>query len=309
MNVLPFVAIFLTILATLSYSFLDKSKILLYEKEIALSYMKVERDLLKKLHREAFKKAPIKKISESTPIATAFSVDSKVEVDSSLSPRGDDLSKMNLSPLFTENCPKEIQMICQNLLKILYQHAPFITSSSLDEIFKTLLQSMIKSGKEKIAVCKEKEEEISTLSLSEFYPKNPQEHALFYKMLKGTHMYNLGMEGYPPLQDFFFFEEDKTPQLLHFPSLSPLMLEVVFGREESLAILSKEIEVRTKNPERTLKTLSKEELVSLLHEKFPTKIYFDKLIEHLGFTTKNKTEDIISAFDSKTSIKIERNRS
>ena len=132
MNVLPFVAIFLTILATLSYSFLDKSKILLYEKDVALSYMHVERKLLKDLHREAFKKAP-KKQSEITQKADTSPPGYILEIDPTISPRGDTLSKMNVFPLFTDNCPKELQIICQSLLKILYQHSPFLASNSLDE--------------------------------------------------------------------------------------------------------------------------------------------------------------------------------
>lgn len=306
MNVLPFVAIFLTILATLSYSFLDKSKTLLYEKEVALSYMSVERKFLKNLHKEAFRKAPKKKTSEPTVVTPSSSFDTQLEIDPLLSPRGDSLSKMNLFPLFIENCPGEILTLSQNLFKILYDKAPFLESTTANETLKNLLKSVIAVGKEKIALCKEGNQELAALTLSDFYPKNQKEHALFYKILKGTHVYTLQNEGYPPLQDFFFFKEEQSPKVLHFPSLSPAMLEVVFGKEESLCILTKEIEIRTQSPKRALKTLSKEELISLLHEKFPSKTHFDKIIEYLAFSNDNKMEEVLSASDKKTSIKIQK---
>lgn len=307
MNILPFVAIFLIILATLSYGFLDKSKTLAYEKEVAISYLKVERRLLEKLHKEAFKKAPRKKSSTLASDASAKPVP-KIDTDPRLSPRDHSLAKMNLFPLFNDNCPVELHLLCQNLLKACYHSCSFFETATLNQTLQELLNGMIKTGKEKIALCIEKKEDLSLLNLSDFYPTEPSQHAIFYKMLKGTHVYTLGSQGYPPLEDFFFFQEEKTPMVLHFPSLSKEMLEVIFGKEEANAILAKECDLRSKNPERVLKTLSKEELASLLHEQFPSKTYFDKMIQYLGFTPQQKKKNKIISFDEKTSIKIEKEK-
>lgn len=300
MHVLPFVSIFLIILTSLSYSFLDKSKTLIYEKQMALSYMKVERQLLRTLHREAFKKIPKKKKSSEPS--------QKPAPNPEYSPRLHSHSKMNLFPLLTEKTPSECQQVFKRLLKALYQNSPFLDRSTIDVTLSHLSETIIKTGKNHLALCKSLKEDLSSIRLSDLYPETTSEHALFYKMLKGTHRYDLAKEGYPPLEDFFCLEEHPEPYIAHFPSLSPLMLTVIFGTEEGLAILEEEQDLRTKTPERVLKTLSKEELVAFLNKQFPSKTSLSLVIEHLDFSSHSTKKEPLIVYDKLTHLQIEKTR-
>jgi hypothetical protein len=303
MNILPFVIVLLTILASLSYGFLDKGKVLYYEKELALSYMKVERKLLKELHRNAFKKAPHKKQADTQTLSPKSPSEPPEESDPLTSPRSSALTKMNIFPLFKEECPPELYLIAENLFFALYEHSPFLKQSSGRDSLKHLFKNIIALGKHSLKEKKREENAPLEMTLFQLYPQEPSQHAVFYKILRGTHLYNLEQsQGYPPLQDFFFIKEETSRPILHFPSLSPKMLEIVFGKEEADCILSKEIEMRTQHPKRHLKTLSKEELLSLLHEKFPSKLHFDKLIEYLSFGQDPTNEEKITVMDEKTCI-------
>jgi hypothetical protein len=300
MHVLPFVSILLIILTTISYSFLDKSKTIIYEKQMMLSHMNIERKLLRKLHREAFKKAPKKKSSSQHSRAQG---EPPKRVDSALTPRTHSVSKMNLFPLFSEKMPSEVIDLLKNLLNALYARSFLAQHNSSS--FSHLSTHLLTKGREKIELVKTLQQDPDSLHFYELYPDEPSAHALFYKILKGTHSYDLIEKGYPPLEDFFCLtSSEKT--IFHFPSLSPLMLSVVFGSEGAKAILDHEQQLRAQDPDRTSKTLLKEELVSLLHTQFPTHTVYDQLIEYLDFAPHHLKQESIIVYDTVTQLQIEK---
>lgn len=303
MNILPFVSIFLVLLASLSYSLLDTSKTLVYEKEVALSHMKIERQLLRRLHREAFKKIP-KKPQES-PSSPA---EDTPQHSPDISPRETALSTMNLFPLLQEQLAPDFEQIFARLLKILYGPSLSALQENLDTTLSHLTKSILQQGRKKLASYKEENKDPATLSLVDLYPQTPVEHTLFYKMLKGTHDYDCISEGYPPLEAFFCLNTDRAQKIFHFPSLSPLMLTAVFGEQAAQIIFEKEKALRTAYPERKLKTLSKAELISLLHQHFPTLTFYDVLVEYLEFTSRLEKKAMITACDQVTHVYIERPR-
>ena len=301
MNILPFVAIVLILLATLSYSSLDKGKILHYEKEAALGYMRADRGLLKKLHKTAFEKAPKKKdVLDSTKKPEKPTKTPSVT-------RGSHLVKMNLSPLLKENCPVVITTTFLNLLKTYYGHSSFLQSTTTDPNLKKFIKSFTESGKEKIQQAKEEKEPLSSIKLSQFHPKLPPEKYIFYKMLKGTHYYDLkANDGYPPFEEVFCLEEKQPVKILHFPSLPSIMLKALFGESLTKCILEKEATLTTNSSTPTLQTLSEEELLDLIHKKFPSETHLDELITLLDFSVRHKPQEKIIARDTLTNIQIEK---
>lgn len=302
MNILPFVTIFLILLATLSYNSLDKGKLLRYEKETALGYMRAEKTLLNKIHRVAFNKAPKKKEASDKPKEPT-----EKETQPSHLIRGIYLVKMNLSPLFKEDCPDIVKTTFFNLLKTYYGHSSFLEPSTLDFTIKSFIKHFIESGKEKIHQYKEAKEDLFSIKLSQFHPKPNLENHIFYKMLKGTHQYNLEeKEGYPPFEDVFCLEEKKPLKILHFPSLPSAMLKALFGEPLTKSILEKEAAIPSISTAPVVKILSEQELLDLVHKKSPSETELDKLIGMLDFSVRHKLKEKITVYDEITSIYIEK---
>jgi hypothetical protein len=301
MNILPFVAIFLVLLATLSYTSLDKGKLLHYEKEAALGYMRADQSLLKKIHKTAFEKIPAQKdpLDEKTP--------AKTKKKPSGVTRGSHLVKMNLTPLFQEGCPDIVKATFFNLLKTYYGHSSFLEPRNLDLTIKSFIKYFIESGKEKIHQCTEEKEPLSSIKLSQFHPKLKLENYIFYKMLKGTHLYNLEQkDGYPPFEDVFYLAEQKPLKILHFPSMPSLMLKALFGEKMTESILEKEAASASNPLIPIAQTLSEQELLDLLHKKFPSDTHLHELITLLDFVIRHKIKDKLVAYDAKTCIQVEK---
>ncbi len=302
MNILPFVTMSLILLATLSYNSLDKGKLLRYEKETALGYMRAEKILLNKMHKAAFNKAPTKKETSDLSQKTI-----KKETHPSPLIRGFSLVKMNLSPLFKEDCPEVVKITFFNLLKTYYGHSSFLEPSTLDFTIKNFINHFIESGKEKIHQYKEAKKDLFSIKLSQFHPKSTLENHIFYKMLKGTHQYNLEkQEGYPPFEDVFCLEEKKPLKILHFPSLPSTMLKALFGEPLTKSILEKEAAIPSNGTAPVVKILSEQELLDLLHKKSPSDTKLDPLIAILDFSLRHKLKEKIIVCDETTNIHLEK---
>lgn len=297
MNILPFVAIFLTLLVTISYNLLDKHKLFVYEKEMIIGHERAERALVNNLHTMAFKQIPVRKKNTSEK-----NTPTKKVVHYSL--RDSLQFKMNLFSLLQENTEESIEPIVIDFLQLLYGDTLLENVSNRKPILKDLLSEMIKTAKNKIAIAKSENKEPPVLKLHELYPQKQELKGLFYKMLKGTQVFHIGdpIIGYPPLERFFVFDSSKPQKILNFSLLSPSMLSLVFGIREADVILKKEEELQEKDPDHMPKILSKEELLSLIHQKFPTKTSIDKFVELFEFSTARPKLSEITICDPDGSI-------
>lgn len=295
MQILPFVSIFMILLAGIAYTFFDKSKIFREETHVAISYTNLQRKLARKLHQEAFKAIPKKPSQEQTlPVHK--------ETPAYTSPREGASSKFNLFPLLTcENHPVGYELFVR-YLTALYQEpllsSPHFQSLSLKEFSKELLHV----GRAAFSSYTELNKDPTILSLIDLYPQGLLSHHLFYKMLKGTH------GSYPPLSSYFTLNAENS-FLLHFPSLSPWELEVLFGKEIAQAILEKETALYLQAPEKKPQTLSQGELSSLLNERHFSSSFYEKMIASMDFTQKRNTRHTIMVYDPSTHVSIEREKS
>jgi len=290
MQILPFLSIFIILLASLSYTLFSKSATLREETKIATSYIHLERKLLGKLHKEAFAAIPQKQGKDKKEA---------VAKEVKKSPREGSLAKINLFPLLTTKDCAEEKALLVRCLRSLYGNTlfsfPEYSSISLEDFVDELLSR----GQEKLALYKESEQELELLSFTDLYPEPSLKRSLFYKMLKGTH------GSYPPLESYASLDSSSS-FLIHFPSLSPSMLELIFGKELAVAIVDKEAAFTAEQPERHKKALSHAELSALLQEKhFPT---YEKLLKSIDFATKRKKSSPLTVCDQRTHVVLEKRR-
>ncbi|MBM3192213.1 MAG: hypothetical protein FJZ63_06160 [Chlamydiae bacterium] len=293
MNTLPFVAIVLILLAGFSYRALGTAKISQKETSVLLSYLHTEKKLLNALHTSAYKK--LAKAKKKTP-----SINKSSSKSPKHTPRKNPLSPMNLTPLFEPSCPEIVSSLFVKLLKLYYEQ--YSTQADL----KKFAIDFTLHGKQTLQEFAQKKVPFADIKLSKLYPHSPVSRQLFYKMLKGTHLYDLQRkEGYPPFEEAFCLKEKSFSKLLHFPSLSPGMLRSIFGEEIAASILDKEASLSTQEG-RSSATLSEHELLNHLHEHFPTMKNLETLIPLLDFSLGKKRKEKMVVQDMTTYIQIEK---
>lgn len=197
--------------------------------------------------------------------------------------------KWNLSHLIQS--PKPIPYLdscCEKFLEILYGHTPFWQAAIKQQ--PDLAKRLIDAFKQKKAV---KPEELSTL-----FPEDPSLQKVFYKMLKGSSLYDLKKkEGYPPLEDFFCLHP-KDKKTLRLPQASYYAIEALLGKEIAQHIL--ELEGKKQQTTGRALSITKQEISSLLEtvnspigmKDLSSLIYFSRG-EALSKKLSHKESDII----------------
>ncbi len=172
-----------------------------------------------------------------------------------LKPSLPSVAKWNLSPLIsTKNPAPYLQKATILLLEELYGHTSFWKEAltQTPDLGERLLASLLEKNAEK-----EKPE-----SLADLFPEDTSLQPLFYKMLKGSTVYNSNEKtGYPPLEDFFCLEPKNT-KTLYFCYASYPALKAFFGSAIAEEIFSLEKE-KKKSRKNTLPSLTKQELAEL----------------------------------------------
>jgi hypothetical protein len=261
MNLLPFVMIIVFVLGMFSLSQFQRNNSLEKEKNAYIAYFKGLRESRNGLEDMAYVNAR-NEISHSTTSSKTSSSEQKGENEEK-----DDIQKrpffrerkigwpsgrLNLSSLLddTKNS-STLKNICIEYLRALYGHKDFFPKDP-----KPLLDSII---------TKLKTDKDSVL-LHELKLDDPKMHDIFYKMLRGTHTYNLKNEGYPPFDHFFTFEKGCDPPM-NFHSANEVFLEVALGENVAKELIKKEKESVKTNA--LSSPLSKDEINDILKNIFP----------------------------------------
>ncbi len=294
MNVLPFVSIFLIVIALFSVSSLKDYKLSLSKKKILTGSLQVERLLRNKLYEKTYKRVPEKNLKEIDPTKALTRAPSTKNKSSRTFSREEPrrFVKFGLLLLLEQEHP-ELEALYAKVISRLYQNHERFTKVN----FSKLLKEMISSGKDTLEL-----KSIEDISFLDLYPKDSVLAKAYYKMLSGTHEYLLGKPfGYPALTEIFSL--DKTEQKpIAFGGLNSFFLETFFGSEAALAILDKE-KSEQEQTQGKRQTLNESQLKTILHEKLPSSLEGDKLIEYFYFEkpTIGKLDTV--CFDKDTHIK------
>ena len=168
---------------------------------------------------------------------------------------GTDAAKINIYPLFLEAQTKAVAPLLTQILEKLYGH--LYTRAELEH-----LTTALKQAGSNLLHEKRKHSQSREISLHDLYPKEGALQNQLYQLLRGTKHYNLEkQEGYPPLSHFICLREEE--KIGHFPTLSPVILQGLFGQESTQKILTKEHALRTQNKARQ-KSLTKAQLLEYI---------------------------------------------
>lgn len=300
MNILPFVAIFLVLLAIFSSSFFENGKIFLLEKKASIGFLAAERELEQKIHLEAWKKAPKKKAEKkegeelTKPLKDEdIAILEEIEV-TEFSRENLTNQKVNLFVFFNQDLDPRALLVFENFFKSFYEHAPFMKDSGKD--LSEFLKNYRKAGIDLLERLRKENKESETLTLLDFYPASEDEKALYYPMLRGTNQ-----PGYPALEDVFCYRPQQNTKIFSFPSLSSSMLISIFGKDAAASIQEEERLLQQNDPKGLFKPLTQDQLKEVLHKKHPSQD-FDAIIELLDFSRVKITDPFIIAEDAATSI-------
>ncbi|MCH9630168.1 MAG: hypothetical protein S4CHLAM37_01620 [Chlamydiia bacterium] len=316
MNVLPFVAIFLILLGIFSSSFLQNGKIFLYEKKASLGFLAADRKMEEKIHLAAFDKAPKKKQekkSSDLPKEKQEEIASLDDIKEQESRREKKfIQPVNLYFFFEEELDPKLFTIYENFFTSFYSNADFYQNSCLKDDLKGFLERLRTQGSALVAEMIKKNEDITTLTLLDFYPKGSDldlsDRDLYYHMLRGTNLYDpTAAVGYPVMEEVFCYLPVKNKKIFSFKSLNPTMLRNIFNHDVADSILQKEAEKRLADPKKLASTLTMEELKELLHKKHAS-LNMDQAIEFLDFSNAKEKDDMMIVKDLQTNVILKRKK-
>jgi len=229
MNLFPFVMIIVFILSMFSLAQFQRNHSLKREKDTYIAYFKGLREVRNSLESEAYTKA-----KKSSPDRTHSQKPSKDKKSTQHFFRDKNIGcsngRLNIFSLLdkTQN-NTELKKTCIQYLRALYGHNKFFPVDPTH-----LLDSIIAKLREE-----EHPPPLHTLKLDD-----SEMHNLFYKVLKGTHTYNIKTkEGYPPFDHFFTFEKGQTSPM-NFHAANEIFLEVVLGKSITKELIKKEKELK-----------------------------------------------------------------
>jgi hypothetical protein len=180
-----------------------------------------------------------------------------------------DNSKFNLYPLIQGDPSPFLEEAFTNLLKELYLDTDLANEYKYD---KKALPKLL--TKELLQVLRNLPEG-SAIEFDNIVLPNPQLHALWYKMLKGTKGYP-EKGSWPSIKQFVILKETKDKKVISARKAAIPVLKAFFGEKITEAILEKE-----KEPERKKAPLSQEEMIHLLEQEgFPSE---QKTYIHYGY--------------------------
>ncbi len=241
MNALFLVSSFLLIFTFFSLSLFKDGKIFTAEQKSICSYIENTRTLENKWENYKYKssqkkpkKPPSKTKKEKIPQPQEdISTFESHRLRQNLSA----VAKWNLATLFTAEIQNShLQKSVAIFLEDLYGHTFFWKEAQKNKpnLAKDLVNSFLENKNQEIT------------SLSDLFPEDSELQLVFYKMLKGSTLYDMRQKkGHPPLEDFFCFEMQNT-KTLYFSYASYPALKAFFGTSLADQILSLERAKREK---------------------------------------------------------------
>lgn len=297
MNILPFVTVFLIILAIFSSSSLKDYKVDVVKKNTIIGSIQAERSIRHLVIEKIYQKAPKKNLE--TIASKKEDQSKKIHLEEDYLFSRDDLErhkKLNLSPLFTKDHQPLLEELYAKAIEALYGHNSFYTRFPNKKLSQFLLKSLIDKAQNLL-----KDNPNKKLMLTDLFPSDETLFEIYYKMLKGTQEYNLKMKkGYPPFSDFFTIDETKQKPIF-FAGLSSEILEAFFGSEVKQKILEEEALLRLSQAKKT--SLDETKFKDILHTLMAEDKKIDKLIEYFDFSKVKKTKLNFVYFEEKTHIK------
>lgn len=222
MNFLPFVLSFLFILMLASSALFHSFRSTTIEKKIIVAQNRARLGLInleeKRKISKLYKKE--KKKEALLPLSLAKKIKNKTSSDIRRLRRGYDVSKLNLSILWTKSDPSLYRLIHESairLIHLLYKNADFYRESWDKDLARTILHAMTEQKGD---------------SFLELFPTDPLLAKIYYKMLKGTNT------GYPSLEEYFILDPKGGPT--HFRYASAELLEALLGDKTAQQIMEAE---------------------------------------------------------------------
>jgi len=261
MNLLPFVIIIVLVLGMFSLSQFRRTNSLEQEKNTYVAYFKGLREARNDVEDSAYAQA-------RTPNSS-----NKPSESTTTTEKNDDIKKrpffrdrkigwpggrLNLSSLLDDTQDTaDLEKITLGYLKALYGNKSFFPKNP-----KTFLKHLV-------AKLKANEE---TIPLHELVLDDPTMQDTFYKMLRGTHTYDIIQEkGYPPFDHFFTFEKNSEPPM-NFHSANVVFLNVALGKNLADNLIKKEREMSVNKPNSLKSPLEKGEVENLFGEAFSSQL-------------------------------------
>ncbi|MGE0197535.1 MAG: hypothetical protein AB7N99_01880 [Simkaniaceae bacterium] len=262
MNLLPFVMIIVLILGMFSLSQFQQSISLEKEKNAYLAYFiglrESRNDCEDSVYVNARKTHSKGKSSPTTPSKTTKNDDIKERLFFRERKVGWLEGRLHLSSLLDESQNNaSLKTLTLKYLSALYGHKKFFPKDP-----KPFLESLIKTLKTQETL----------IPLHEVVFEDPQMQELFYKILRGTHTYDLEKkEGYPPFDHFFTFEKSDHPPM-NFHGANKVFLQVALGPSKAEELILEEKKRLIDTPNSLKSPLSKTDLEKILREDFAEKI-------------------------------------
>ncbi len=251
MNLLPFVTLILIILGLFSLSQFQGIVAQKKENQIYLAYFKGLRETRNKKEKDAYKqtRAGKNKNQQNEP-----SKNIKKQKTYFREKRvGWEMGKLNLSTLTKEpHKYSTLETVASEYVKQLYGHAEFFQRRK--DFSKELIQALIEAYKK----------EDSMTPFHEIIFKDPELQEIFYKMVRGTHTYDLEKNvGYPPFGEMFTFKQsDRPPMNYHYANQS--FLSVYFGKNFTKAFVALEKEALEKEKKKCVSPIKKLQLEQMV---------------------------------------------
>lgn len=295
MNILFLVMNFLLIFVFLNGMVLKNSSFFSSQKNSACHYLTSKLSLESKWEQYKYKSYTKRDLSSKKEPGEKKPSAVKKEIFSSHRLKGNDssLGKWNLSSVFSSQAADTLffSELTERLLKELYSHTVFwqTAEKEVPNLAHALVLSFL-----------EKKDEAETLS--DLFPEDSRLQSLFYKMLKGSGIYEEKIKkGYPPLADFFVFLPKKK-ELTSFPHTSYPILRTLFQEATVEKIL--QLEHKKWEKDQYLHSLTKEELRGICVESFlPVKgKRFQDIEPFLLFSRKTATLEKLSSKEKKVSL-------
>lgn len=281
MNILPFLFAFLLVFQFLFTVLQRDLRSAAEEWNFVRSSHFLDRKLLAK---EKFRKLPKKKIKNprSSTEKKKFHPRALREITA-----GSSSSKLDISSLFlfpNNEMASQLQKLLRKILMALYGDALFIHQGDKKIVCELLIEEF-------------KSIEMPS-SLCSLYPRDSSLQAIFYRMLKGTHSYQLDSSGIAPLEDFFVLSSYPKAKPISFPSASPYLLQILFDKNIADKIVAKE---RAKSSEAKKPSfLTQSELEDLLAKNHMPQEKINASISLMSFQLPKREPASIVAQDPHT---------
>ncbi|MDJ0652294.1 MAG: hypothetical protein QNJ27_04750 [Simkaniaceae bacterium] len=217
MNLLPFVVIIIVVLTLFSLSQFEGLLSLKKENQIYRAYFRGLRERRNnKANKPCHKITP--KNKKNTKTAKAKKAIKSTQKYFREERVGWEKGRLNLSSLLaTPHKYPSLEAVAVQYIKRLYGKAEFFPKN--DQIIKDLMETLIKE-----------QQKSPPTPLHEITFSDPRLQDIFYKMMRGTHSYDLEGKGYPPFGEMFTFEQSNCPPMnYHYANIS--FLSLVVGEE------------------------------------------------------------------------------